>query len=68
MTRFRTQLNRSVTHLHLRKSLKYQYIFEYRPVSFYAVYYCTDALCIKDGVKIDPGSPAGAFPNRCFTR
>lgn len=54
MTRFRTQLNRSVTHLRPRKSLKYQHIFEYRPVSFYAVDYCTDALCIKDGVKIDP--------------
>lgn len=54
MTRFRTQLNRSVTILHPWKSPKYQHIFEYRPVSFYAVDYCTDALCIKDGVKIDP--------------
>ncbi|MCD7791394.1 MAG: BREX-1 system adenine-specific DNA-methyltransferase PglX [Bacteroides thetaiotaomicron] len=59
MTRFRTQLNRSVTHLHPRKSLKYQHIFEYRPVSFYAVNYCTDALCIKDGVKIDPCMGSG---------
>ncbi len=54
MTRFRTQLNSSVTMLHPRKSLKYQHIFKYRPVSFYAVDYCTDGFCIKDGVKIDP--------------
>lgn len=61
MTRFRTQLNRSVTHLHHRKRLKFQHIFEYRPVSFYAVDYCTDALCIKDGVKIDPAAGSGNF-------
>ena len=61
MTRFRTQLNRSVTILHPRKSPKYQHIFEYRPASFYAVNYCTDALCIKDGVKIDPACGSGNF-------
>lgn len=61
MTRFCTQLNRSVTILHPRKNLKYQHIFEYRPVSFYAVDYCTDVLCIKDGVKIDPCCGSGGM-------
>ncbi|MCD7798041.1 MAG: type I restriction-modification system subunit M [Akkermansiaceae bacterium] len=41
--------------------MKYQHIFEFRPVSFYAVDYCTDALCIKDGVKIDPACGSGSL-------
>ncbi len=37
----------------VKRDLFNELLFKHCPVSFYDVDYCTDALCIKDGVKID---------------